>query len=183
MLDRLGQIVAIVAGVIAIVGTIVGIINTVERPHVWLQIRKDKNRIPPALLAQLNPPPATLMDYEDPQFGSVTVTIANFTDKEVSGTLELGGLVKLTAVEVIDSQLQEPLLKGYKASISGVKLERGDPCPVKNNWPDRPDVKLDLPIPALPSYGGHITLAVYGVPADKVDACLNGASADMRYCS
>jgi hypothetical protein len=176
LLDRAGKIIALLAGVAGIGGALIGLISAVERPHVQLQIDKDKNRIPPRLLSQLHGLGA---EYQDPDFGSVTLDITNRTATEVKPTLEVGGLKKFDGVEVVDSQLAGRDLSDYQDKLNRLALQPGKPCPSKQGTTG--DQKLDLPIPPLQSYGGHITLALYGMPFEFVDACLNGAPVETRY--
>jgi hypothetical protein len=184
-LDRAAKVVAIAASLLGVCGTIAGVVTWFERPRVQLLVRKDKDYIPPSLRSK--PQTASesndLRDYQDPHFGSVIVEITNFTDKQVVGTLELGGFQKFKGAEVIDPQMPPPpeLLK-LEDRLKRMELGQGEPCrSSRPNWPDRPDKKLTLPIDDLKSYGGSISLVFYGLPAEKVDVCLNGAPSDTRY--
>jgi hypothetical protein len=182
-LDRAGKIIAILAGLTGISGAVVGLVNAVQRPRVQLQIDKARGRIPPKHLARLSKiEPGVFAEYQDPRFGTVTLDVTNLTDKEVTATLELGGLEKFSGVELLNTTLSGKHLDDYKDALIRLDLQRGAPCEsVKAKWPDRPNLKLDIRLPPLQSYGGHITLAVYGVGFDRVDACLNGAPVDTRY--
>jgi hypothetical protein len=121
-----------------------------------------------------------LADYQDPHFGAVTLDITNCTHSEARATVELGGLEKFTGAEVVDSQLAGKELYDYQARLGGLALQPGKPCPTKH-WSGPADLKLDLPVPPLQGFGGHMTLAVYGSPFERVDVCLNGAPVDIRY--
>ncbi|MGD0222272.1 MAG: hypothetical protein ABSF71_08030 [Terriglobia bacterium] len=204
-LDRIGKIIAILAGLTAIGGTLVGFFSAVNHPQVQLRMDKDRNRIPPlllrpltailripstpdkdkispVLLSQLTALDTDVLDeYQDPNFGSVTLDVINRTASEVKPMLELGGLKKFIGVEVVDSPLQGKFLEDYKAELATLTLQPGTPCPSRVYWPDRGNKKLDLPLPSLGAYAGHITLAVYGLPFEGVGACVIDAPADVRY--
>jgi hypothetical protein len=182
LVDRAGKIIAILAGLVGIVGALIGFINALQQhPRVQLQISKD--RMPPGLVALLSPKNllGSLEDQDKFDFGSVTLDITNSTPNQVTPTLELGGLRKFSGVEVLDPP-QNGLTRDYQDQLAKVALLQGAPClNAKPTWPDRGNLKLDLPLPQLNSNGGHITLAVYGPGYDKVDACLSNASSDTHY--
>jgi hypothetical protein len=185
LLDRTGKVVAILAAIVGIASGLTALYNRYERPRVQLQIHKDRNRIPPHLLAlvreKITQDPESLKIYQSSLFGSVTVDVYNNTDREVADAiLEIGGLTQFGGAEAIDSQLQGKDLAAYQATLSEASLQPGLPCP-KSRWGVQPDKKLDLRIPPLKSYGGHITLAVYGEGYENADVCLNGADATKRY--
>jgi uncharacterized membrane protein YuzA (DUF378 family) len=181
LLKHFERIIAILSGLAGLVGVLISLVGIVQRPHVQLQVDKDRNRVPVHLLARLSGQGLpSLADYQDPHFGSVSLDITNRTDNQVTPTLELGGLKKFNGAELVDSQLAGTELSDYQAKLGRVALQSGEPCPAKQ-WPDRGDQKLDLPVPPLQSYGGHITLAVYGSPFESADVCLSGAPVDTRY--